>query len=1056
MAEERLLVQKTLVIGLGTTGTQICDQLAGHIRWEYGSLDRVPWVRFLCLETNAGGVTRNLHAGDFLPLTISASEYANLVQFAPAYDEAIRLSEWADSETLNKIPHKSVDDGVGNIRMIGRLALFHRRNYDAVRNAVEQRLVDLRGLSGPEASEKFERQEEGGGTRVTFADDRGLRVFVVGTLCGGTCSGLVGDFGYFLQSLTREGEWVIGIFTLPHPDLSTASVPAANRFKKNAYTALVELNHYHRLTGVEKEDLLFPGHPFPTAGCHPYDLPFLATPRDTGGQAQRALETAIKDRIFLNIFVPQTDPFAASINAAVEDRDGHAHCFCTFGLATVEFPAPQVIEACAGRLLLKAIRDWKARTLPDGAKAPRLEEIGLTWPRLRERLLVAHDGSSLATRLNDQVELIVNGAMASEEDGRRELGVLRAAFGDAGVASSGGALTPSLVPQTVATNEVAAAQQVYQALERTVVTRFLHADEGPGCLRDLLAAAKARSDELRKSPARDPQPQIRAVDEAIQKVNESRRKPFLSRKTVVDEQAVRQLREALRQEVEARLDREAMRVLHGIPSVDGTTPGVLTRVHRLLDPVMRRVDNLRGRITSYQTQIERELLRTSEEVPEVNGVPLFDPDRHQGTVTRNYQRCLEEENGDPTSTWEEEEARQARSVIEAWTQATRALFPSETSSDWLRETYINGKEAPLRPEDEAQLWERARRPFHRLRSVNVLDHWSDWPGAVREVERAVGMMEPFLAIDRIQAERGGRKPIDGRSMMLVPGGDESHEFCRQVRAKSGIESKPEACPDRYRAVLIRESYRFPLYGAPEIVGGPGSLATAQANDFPTFHTRKDVFWTGLSETELRQTQTAEELVAVGILLGLLTAEDRALQLTWTPGGIGEQSVKRLPLSIRGAARALVFSRAEVNGNVEDLGGAVGILRARIEQERARIGDDVKLVERLKRAHDSGDFNVIPDWREDRFAGRLVDRFCARDMALFQAWRRVIPLDADHLQSMAKQKGEARPTGGVYPEDGLYCPILTCCSWIGKDEQEAAQKGWRCHVNRHDCSRPPGL
>src|SRR5581483_3939243 len=112
MADLDLVVNKTLVIGLGTTGTQICSQIAARIAWEYGDLRRTPWVRFLCLETNAAGRPAVLDPTDFIP----------------AYDEAMKLSAWADQETLRKIPQKSVDDGVGNIRMVGRLALFHKRN----------------------------------------------------------------------------------------------------------------------------------------------------------------------------------------------------------------------------------------------------------------------------------------------------------------------------------------------------------------------------------------------------------------------------------------------------------------------------------------------------------------------------------------------------------------------------------------------------------------------------------------------------------------------------------------------------------------------------------------------------------------------------------------------------------------------------------------------------------------------------------------------------------------------------------------------------------------
>jgi hypothetical protein len=71
VSDTRLIVTKTLVIGLGTTGVRVCEQLAGRIRWEYGDLKRIPWVRFLCLDTDTAGVPKSegFDPTDFLPLT---------------------------------------------------------------------------------------------------------------------------------------------------------------------------------------------------------------------------------------------------------------------------------------------------------------------------------------------------------------------------------------------------------------------------------------------------------------------------------------------------------------------------------------------------------------------------------------------------------------------------------------------------------------------------------------------------------------------------------------------------------------------------------------------------------------------------------------------------------------------------------------------------------------------------------------------------------------------------------------------------------------------------
>lgn len=104
MSTETLNVLKTLVIGLGTTGTDICNKVAARVRWEYGDLQQTPWIRFLCLETDAKHTPSNLASTDFVKLTISSGEFVSLVQFSQANNEAIHLKRWADKATLEKLP----------------------------------------------------------------------------------------------------------------------------------------------------------------------------------------------------------------------------------------------------------------------------------------------------------------------------------------------------------------------------------------------------------------------------------------------------------------------------------------------------------------------------------------------------------------------------------------------------------------------------------------------------------------------------------------------------------------------------------------------------------------------------------------------------------------------------------------------------------------------------------------------------------------------------------------------------------------------------------------
>ena len=42
---------KTIVIGMGSFGHDVCDSLLRRIESEFGSCDKVPWIKFLIYET---------------------------------------------------------------------------------------------------------------------------------------------------------------------------------------------------------------------------------------------------------------------------------------------------------------------------------------------------------------------------------------------------------------------------------------------------------------------------------------------------------------------------------------------------------------------------------------------------------------------------------------------------------------------------------------------------------------------------------------------------------------------------------------------------------------------------------------------------------------------------------------------------------------------------------------------------------------------------------------------------------------------------------------------
>lgn len=246
-------VSKTFVIGLGSTGTAICRQIAQRIEWEFGGQDQCPWIKFLCIETNKAENCAGVE-GDFITMTLDSSTYTQMCT-APDQFSTIALRQWADLDTLRSLPDGKVESGAGNIRMVGRLAFLESKNFTNIKLQVERRLRSLKDLTVSAARQARGTRPSGSNEEIAFsAAQDSVRVFVVGSLCGGTCSGSVSDFGMFLKRICASSDSVQGAFTLPNPRLSASQTSNASRLQMNAKVALEELNHY----GQVHRDSTFP------------------------------------------------------------------------------------------------------------------------------------------------------------------------------------------------------------------------------------------------------------------------------------------------------------------------------------------------------------------------------------------------------------------------------------------------------------------------------------------------------------------------------------------------------------------------------------------------------------------------------------------------------------------------------------------------------------------------------------------------------------------------------------------------------------------------------
>jgi hypothetical protein len=1040
-------VMKALVIGLGSSGIAVCNYVVERIRWELGDEKRAPWVRFLGIETNQTADTPLRSTGDLLLVTIDASEYSRLLKDDPAVEERFRLSQWADKEVLTQLPGNAVTEGAGNIRMVGRLVFFY--HYQSISAEVSRRLNELRNLNPVKAREKRGALLSGEDPELEFIGD--IRIFVVGTLCGGTCSGMVGDFGFLLRRCANPGEYIIGMFTLPPIALTRSIVPMADRYKKNAYTALIELNHYHLVDQSQQSSIIFPDRYVVDMRQTPYDLPYLFFPQGTAGVQIEEMHQRIADRIFFNIFAPRTDPFQRAIDAPIlGDRRRHAHVFMSVGFSTMEYPVERIIEACTARQLEYTLGQWNKRTLSESEITVRLSEIGLKWETLCEWLFSLRGGGTIESVLQHRVHDIIQLAVHSPDKADEEIRSLREAFSNRGIIYDPPPqqIYPGVVVSTCLSNKENALHQFRDRVRAVIQRDLLDYQVGPAALRDLMQEAQNRLSEFRQVARPDINKSMQTVNQLLTTIKRTKMSGKL-RWTGLQPRELRrlqaQLAHALNEEIKNRLKDAALTTLLGSSSEQGLLP----QIEREAQILYRRLNNLVDRIMAQREIFDGRDDELSRVAPQAAGVILFKPDP-DGTVTSEYQRCLST-TGDLGTTWRMQREKEAREIIRNWNELLQHVIPqgeTRPDEDWLYQDFRRGIDRPFPDSLLNQIVNHARRPFLGLLRANIFEKWWEFYTSMEDrnthAQLVCRSVSPSVRVDSLRAEQGGRSPIATWSVLVLPvEGQHREDFLNAIRSFLPANCGYAESPHKYRILMIQEWQRWPLAGVPEIVSPSNGLCTAECNDFPTFHTRKDVNWTPLTDQEIQQMERVENALMLGVLCDIVQPRYGKLEIQSTSMAPDDTSWQ-LPLELGQAIRQIIITRRDLNSR--DLSNIVTVIEQRVRSKRHEIGDR-QFVEFLITQLQSGKGNEIPGWDTNRVWKAIV-QYCAADESLKQALMQVKPLSPEIKQSLWKRRGDPKPKGGTYDKDGYYC--TKCGGLIGETEEEALRNGWRCYVNPDHC------
>lgn len=1044
-----LRVYKTLVIGLGSTGTRILDALAERIEWELGSSRRAPWVQFLALETDPS-LSHRLDPDDFRPLCLSGTEYGQILTNPEAYDESIALTKWADLDTLRKLPSGAIMEGAGHIRMVGRLALLYPNNFRMVRAALEQRMSQLRNLTVASANQTLnEGVTQQSSFEVSIADHEAIRIFVVGTLSGGTCSGTAGDMGILLRSLTqKENERILGIFSIPHPQHNNSVANAkglAEEHKANAYHALIELNQYQNYTDLERfKDIRYPDYPHTQPVLRPdqlpYDVIYLVRPRENTQEDQERLIQVVADRIFLNVFVPEADPMAEVVNGGIADpKEGLTFNFASFGMASIEYPVRRIVEAAKCRVMAHALREWKDRKVDLDVQAIAEQELKLTPKALLEDLLLDEGGSDVRQQLQAKYSELLRAAQQRPEDAEKVLREWRSAFERPGEGLKG------IVTRTVMENRTQTVQRVMQRVLAQVQKQLGDYYAGPAPLEALLNEVRRQLSELRQWSPKE----VRSsdVDSLLQRMRSLRSNSllrfFLLHGKAV-ERVVPKLRKAIQDEEQARLERKLAEVFQDGPNGRHAEPGLITLLEEQVERVQRRLSSLRLRLDLYYQELNNRYLQLDGRGgAEFNGLALYRPGPG-GTLEEELGKLLEGKAMEDL----------ARRLVASWSDLPHALVPSG-GQDWLRES-PTPTEPPFPKEWTQRMEELALSAFAGLRASNksledrLRAMASPSFNPEKEAYSAAQKASLFLPVDDALGQRSPDRPIMPRKLLLAR---ETGELLRRA-LQSWRNTLPPArevkIEDPFRLVMLEEKHKFSLRGALEIIN---VLGGAKATTFPTYFTRRrlDIDWTPISDKERLSLAEAQQRLLMALVHGVVRPEGGRLVLDW-PERLGIKETRRyLPNTLAKAARMLAFAREDTqNLPIPD---AAAVLKGRVDQaieNLLKTKGPHDYVKELGQALLGGSFRALKDWNT-KDAVRAFMAWHRDNHDVLKAVLEVFPPDPVMIQRLWKEQGEPRPKGGYFDRPGYYC--LVCGGPVGSTLEEAAAKAFTCDFYPEDPDHP---
>ena len=1057
-------VRKIFVVGLGTTGTEVCDLLAKRLEDEFGSLDQVPWVQFQCFETNGAKGGLMSERGKLMPLTISKNEYQAMLADPTSLESVLHFSRYWDTETLRHID--DVSAGVGNIRMAGRLAFFHPSNFGTIERELPTAVSRLVNLSALEAAKKRGPLQGGHNPPIQFQADnhkdstsgsKSVVIIVVGTLCGGTASGLCVDMGYYLRDKCGSNAHVISLFTLPHPQLSSAVKSTAERLKANSYAALRELHHFSQIGDVEYVAKYSTESNEIRKREKPYEIALLSWPRELTEESPKELHAALAERLFLLSFASaETDPFATAVDVDTQYRDGGTPdgrithtMFGTLGLGTLEHPGPRILDYCAFRLQEYALSTWARREITDPQTESALAEMGVFWDQIFNDALrhAGGTGADLREQLKQKADTALETLKREPSGWAKELDQLGLAFGDALGSSSDPGLPANIIPKNLSAAQPQITDDLAGRVESWVARTLMHWDTGPDVCRQVVDAALTRLSEIQGSltPAGgNTERSLRGASDQLHALRGSWPVSALGLYKRAASDVVAATRPQLNLYIEQRLRDSVAQILVSSRSIQGVaSDGVLDSAAKRLKILRRRLVRLTGGASAYAAFCGRQ--KSNLEIPpNLSGEMLMRP----GQADLEYREELAPQSDAQAFATAQERA--ASNLLVSWNELASSMIAA--TPVFYDEPLASGDlevvgETALPDETARLLLNQGRTQFAGILADDVLQRWAAEQNPDDLVGKLKNAAEPFIPFRDGKVLDLLRKTADDKHLATYPNaGTTLAAAVRFGNLLGTIIKKPSS--SKYRATVMNEFYGLPLESLSGIVkvnGGGISLEDAVFHGWTLDSRINPGGWLPISPDERTRLAKLRQILAISIVLGHIPVRAQALVIDNYPApGFGDVPERKLPNSLEEAARQWALSSKDTQGlALERLEGTL-IGRIAAVRSPSNQGDAgfVKLLYKGLLTAGAG----LRDWNMAD-VGALLNNYCLNDIILRPIFLGESGPGPDMLQVLRYAVGETTVAGKSTAIEGYYCINSSerCDGSLGATEAAAAAQNWRCPV-----------